>query len=284
MNGTPLSICGETRAFDLEKVYSSRVCTRSCILQAGMEKTEMIYGTRAVIEAIKAGKEIEKVMIQSSLANDLIKELISTARDKQIPYTFVPQEKLKKLSTKNHQGVICILASVTYASLDNLIDHAYSEGREPFLLILDRVTDVRNFGAIARTAECAGVDGIVIGEKGNAPITGDAMKTSAGALNHLAICREKDLKKTMKFLRENGIRIIACTEKAGSSIYDVEVSGPVAVIMGSEEDGIADALLRDADELVKIPMKGKIGSLNVSVATGVAIYEIFRQRNAVGKK
>ena len=249
-----------------------------------MEKTEMIYGTRAVIEAIKAGKEIEKVMIQSSLANDLIKELISTAREKQIPYTFVPQEKLKKFSTKNHQGVICILASVTYASLDNLIDHAYSEGREPFLLILDRVTDVRNFGAIARTAECAGVDGIVIGEKGNAPITGDAMKTSAGALNHLAICREKDLKKTMKFLRENGIRIIACTEKAGNSIYDVEVSGPVAIIMGSEEDGIADALLRDADELVKIPMKGKIGSLNVSVATGVAIYEIVRQRNAVRKK
>jgi 23S rRNA (guanosine2251-2'-O)-methyltransferase len=249
-----------------------------------MEKTEMIYGTRAVIEAIKAGKEIEKVMIQSSLANDLIKELISTAREKQIPYTFVPQEKLKKFSTKNHQGVICILASVTYASLDNLIDHAYSEGREPFLLILDRVTDVRNFGAIARTAECAGVDGIVIGEKGNAPITGDAMKTSAGALNHLAICREKDLKKTMKFLRENGIRIIACTEKAGNSIYDVEVSGPVAIIMGSEEDGIADALLRDADDLVKIPMKGKIGSLNVSVATGVAIYEIVRQRNAVKKK
>jgi 23S rRNA (guanosine2251-2'-O)-methyltransferase len=249
-----------------------------------MEKTEMIYGTRAVIEAIKAGKEIEKVMIQSSLANDLIKELISTAREKQIPYTFVPQEKLKKFSTKNHQGVICILASVTYASLDNLIDHAYSEGREPFLLILDRVTDVRNFGAIARTAECAGVDGIVIGEKGNAPITGDAMKTSAGALNHLAICREKDLKKTMKFLRENGIRIIACTEKAGNSIYDVEVSGPVAIIMGSEEDGIADALLRDADELVKIPMKGKIGSLNVSVATGVAIYEIVRQRTTINKK
>jgi 23S rRNA (guanosine2251-2'-O)-methyltransferase len=249
-----------------------------------MEKTEMIYGTRAVIEAIKAGKEIEKVMIQSSLANDLIKELISTAREKQIPYTFVPQEKLKKFSTKNHQGVICILASVTYASLDNLIDHAYSEGREPFLLILDRVTDVRNFGAIARTAECAGVDGIVIGEKGNAPITGDAMKTSAGALNHLGICREKDLKKTLKLLRESGIRIIACTEKAANSIYDVEISGPVAIIMGSEEDGITDALLRDADELVKIPMKGKIGSLNVSVATGVAIYEIVRRRSVTNPK
>ncbi len=243
----------------------------------------MIYGTRAVIEAIKAGKEIEKVMIQSSLANDLIKELISVARENQVPYTFVPQEKLKKFSTKNHQGVICLLASVTYASLDNLIDLAYSEGREPFLLILDRVTDVRNFGAIARTAECAGVDGIVIGEKGNAPITGDAMKTSAGALNHLSICREKDLKKTMKFLRENGIRIIACTEKASQSIYDIELTGPIAMIMGSEEDGISDTLLRDADELVKIPMKGKIASLNVSVATGVAIYEVVRERSSLRK-
>lgn len=248
-----------------------------------MEKTEMIYGTRAVIEAIKAGKEIEKVMIQSSLANDLIKELISVARENQVPYTFVPQEKLKKFSTKNHQGVICLLASVTYASLDNLIDLAYSEGREPFLLILDRVTDVRNFGAIARTAECAGVDGIVIGEKGNAPITGDAMKTSAGALNHLSICREKDLKKTMKFLRENGIRIIACTEKASQTIYDIELTGPIAMIMGSEEDGISDTLLRDADELVKIPMKGKIASLNVSVATGVAIYEVVRERSSLRK-
>jgi 23S rRNA (guanosine2251-2'-O)-methyltransferase len=238
----------------------------------------MIYGTRAVMEAILAGKEIEKIMIQSSLANDLIKELISLAREKHVPYTFVPQEKLKKFSTKNHQGVICLLASVTYASLDNLIDRAYSEGREPFLLILDRITDVRNFGAIARTAECAGVDGIVIGEKGNAPITGDAMKTSAGALNHLAICREKDLKKTMKYLRENGIRIIACTEKASHNIYDVQLSGPIALIMGSEEDGISDALLRDADELAKIPMKGKIASLNVSVATGVAIYEVVRTR------
>jgi 23S rRNA (guanosine2251-2'-O)-methyltransferase len=248
-----------------------------------VEKAEMIYGTRAIMEAIRAGKEIEKIMIQSSLSNDLIKELISLAGEHNVPYTFVPQEKLKKFSTKNHQGVICILASVTYASLDNLIDRAYSEGREPFLLLLDRVTDVRNFGAIARTAECAGVDGIVIGEKGNAPITSDAMKTSAGALNHLAICREKDLKKTMRYLRESGIRIVACTEKASKSIYDVPLGGPMALVMGSEEDGISDAFLREADHLVKIPMKGKIGSLNVSVASGVAIYEVVRTR-AAGKK
>ena len=238
----------------------------------------MIYGTRAVMEAIRAGKEIEKIMIQSGLANDLIKELITLSRERRVPYTFVPQEKLKRLSSKNHQGVICLLSSVSYASLDNLVDRAYSEGREPLLLILDRITDVRNFGAIARTAECAGMDGIVIGEKGNAPLTSDAMKTSAGALNHLPICREKDLKQTLKYLRESGIRIVACTEKASRLIYEAPMAGPLAIIMGSEEDGIADFFLREADELVKIPMKGKIGSLNVSVAAGISIYEAVRAR------
>lgn len=238
----------------------------------------MIYGTRAVIEAIRAGKEIEKIMIQSGLANDLVKELISLARQHQVPYTFVPQEKLKKVSAKNHQGVICMLAAVSFASLDNLIDRAYSEGREPFLLILDRVTDVRNFGAIVRTAECAGLDGIVIGDKGNAPITSDAMKTSAGALNHLPICRAGDLKGTMRYLRENGIRVVACTEKAGQSLYETSLAGPIAIIVGSEEDGISETFLREADDLVKIPMKGKIGSLNVSVAAAIAMYEVIRTR------
>ena len=239
----------------------------------------MIYGTRAVMEAINAGKEIEKIMIQSGLSNDLIKELIALARQHHVPYTFVPQEKLKKFSTKNHQGVICLLAAVNFASLDHLIDQAYREGREPFLLILDRITDVRNFGAIVRTAECAGVDGIVIGEKGSAPITSDAMKTSAGALNHLPVCRERDLKTTLRYLRENGIRVVACTEKAQQSLYQIPLSGPLALIVGSEEDGISDLFLREADELVKIPMKGKIGSLNVSVAAAIAVYEVVRTRS-----
>jgi 23S rRNA (guanosine2251-2'-O)-methyltransferase len=244
-----------------------------------MEKTDMIYGTRAVMEAIVAGKEIEKIMVQSGLNNDLIKELISVARAHEVPFTFVPAEKLKRLSTKNHQGVICILSSVSYASLENIIHAVFSEGREPFFLLLDRVTDVRNFGAIARTAECAGIDAIVIGEKGNAPITSDAMKTSAGALNHVPVCRERDLKKTIKFLQESGLQVVACTEKASKTIYEVEFKGPTALILGSEEDGIADSLLREVDELAKIPMKGKIGSLNVSVAAGVAIYEVVRQWN-----
>jgi 23S rRNA (guanosine2251-2'-O)-methyltransferase len=244
-----------------------------------MEKTDMIYGTRAVMEAIHAGKQIEKIMIQSGLANDLIKELITTAKEKKVPYTFVRAEKLKRMSAKNHQGVICLISAVSYSKIDDIVDKAFSEGREPFLLILDRVTDVRNFGAIARTAECAGIDAIVIGEKGSAPITSDAMKTSAGALNHLAVCREKDLKQTLRYLRDSGIRVVACTEKTSNKIYDVDLKGPVAIILGSEEDGVSDELIRAADELAMIPMRGKIGSLNVSVAAGVAVYEVVRRRS-----
>lgn len=243
-----------------------------------MEKIDMIYGTRAVMEAIAAGKEIDKIMIQSGLANDLVKELIAVARNNNVPIAFVPAEKLKRISTKNHQGVICLLSVVAYSSVDDLIFKAYNDGREPFLLILDRITDVRNFGAIVRTAECAGVDGIVIAEKGNAPITGDAMKTSAGALNHLPICREKDLKKTIQVLHDNGIRVVACTEKTEQNLYEISLTGPIALIVGSEEDGISDMLLRTADELARLPLKGKIGSLNVSVAAGIALYEVVRQK------
>lgn len=245
-----------------------------------MTKSDMIYGTRAVMEAIRAGRQIERILIQKGISNDLVRELLQLIRAKDLSFSYVPQEKLNRLSAKNHQGVICMLSAVEYASLDNIIHSLYSEGKEPFLLLLDRITDVRNFGAIVRTAECAGIHAIVISEKGNAPITSDAMKTSAGALNHLPVCREKDLKKTITFLRESGIMVVACTEKASKQLYDVEFNRPVALIMGSEEDGIADNLIREADELVKIPMKGNIGSLNVSVAAGVAIYEVVRQKLA----
>jgi len=243
-----------------------------------MEKTEMIFGTRAVMEAIKAGREIEKIFVQAGLNNDLIKELIQTAKSNGVPFTFVPQAKLNRLSTKNHQGVICQLATVSYANLEGIIDKAFQEGRAPLLLIVDRVTDVRNFGALARTAECAGLDAIILGDSGNAPITGDAMKTSAGALSHLPVCRVKDMRKTLHYLRESGIQIIACTEKASDLLYDIDLNTPLALIMGSEEDGISPQLLKDADRLAKIPMRGKISSLNVSVAAGISIYEALRQR------
>lgn len=239
----------------------------------------MIFGTRAVMEAIKAKREIEKIFIQAGLNNDLIKELIQTARANSVPFTFVPQEKLNRLSSKNHQGVVCQMAAVQYANLENIIDKAYSEGREPFLLIIDRVTDVRNFGAVARTAECAGLDAILMGDAGNAPLTADAMKTSAGALSHLPVCRVKDMKKTIRFLKDNGIQIVACTEKANTLLYEVNLNVPVALILGSEEDGISPQLLKEADYLAKIPMKGKISSLNVSVAAGISIYEAIRQKS-----
>ncbi|MEQ9592575.1 MAG: 23S rRNA (guanosine(2251)-2'-O)-methyltransferase RlmB [Cyclobacteriaceae bacterium] len=244
-----------------------------------MEKKEMIFGTRAVMEAIHAGKEIEKIFVQAGLNNDLIKELIALAKSKRVQLSFTPQQKLDRLSSKNHQGVICLLSVVQYANLDNLISKAYEEGRDPFFLILDRITDVRNFGAIVRSAECAGLDGIIIPNKGNAPLTADAMKTSAGALNHLPICREFDLSRTIRRLKENGIQVIACTEKAEKTLYETNLSGPVAVILGSEEDGISNQLIKDADYLARIPMRGNIASLNVSVSAGIALFEVIRQKN-----
>ena len=244
-----------------------------------MEKAETIFGTRAVIEAIKAGREIEKIYIQSGLNNDLIKELINTAATHKAPYSFIPQVKLDRLSNKNHQGVVCVLSAVQYVPLENIIDKCSSEGREPFFLIVDRVTDVRNFGALARTAECAQVDAMIIADKGNAPITGDAMKTSAGALNHLPVCRVKDMKKTFQLLKDNGIQIVACTEKATSTIYQIDLNTPIAIILGSEEDGISPQMLKDADHLAKIPLMGSIESLNVSVAAGIVVYEKIRQRD-----
>ncbi len=243
-----------------------------------MDKLDLIYGTRAVIEAVRAGKQIDKIYLQTGLNNDLMKELVNTLKEHDVPYSWVPLEKINKLTTKNHQGVVGFLSAALYASLQSLIDLAYSEGRTPFFLLLDRITDVRNFGAVARTCECAGMDALVIEEKGNAPITSDAVKTSAGALHHLPVCRVKSLKQAMKDLQDNGIQVIACTEKATKNLYELDLSSPTALLMGSEEDGVAPPLLKEADAVVKIPMKGKIESLNVSVAAGIAIYEVIRQK------
>ncbi|MBY0434928.1 MAG: 23S rRNA (guanosine(2251)-2'-O)-methyltransferase RlmB [Cyclobacteriaceae bacterium] len=244
-----------------------------------MEKTELIYGTRAVIEAVRAGRQIEKIFLQAGLNNDLMKELVGTLKENDVPFSWVPIEKISRLTSKNHQGVVGFLSAIQYASLQSLIDKAYAEGRIPFFLLLDRITDVRNFGAVARTCECAGLDALVIEEKGNAPITSDAVKTSAGALHHLPVCRVKSLKQTIKDLQENGIQVVACTEKAEKPLYQVDLSIPTALLLGSEEDGIAPALLKEVDSLVRIPMKGKIESLNVSVAAAVAIYEVVRQKD-----
>lgn len=244
-----------------------------------MEKSELIYGTRAVMEAVRAGRQIEKIFLQAGLNNDLMKELVQALKENGVPFSWVPAEKISRLTTKNHQGIVGFLSAVQYASLQNLVDLAYSEGRTPFFLLLDRITDVRNFGAVARTCECAGLDAMVIEEKGNAPVTSDAIKTSAGALHHLPVCRVRSMKQSIKDLQENGIQIIACTEKASKDLYELDLSVPTALLMGSEEDGIDPNLLKVVDDLAKIPMKGKIESLNVSVAAGIAIYEVIRQKN-----
>lgn len=243
-----------------------------------MEKADIIFGTRTVIEAARSGRQIDKVFLQAGVNNDLMKELVHTLKEHQIPFSWVPPEKLNGLTGKNHQGVVGYLSAALYASMQTIIDQAYSEGRVPFFLLLDRVTDVRNFGAVARTCECAGLSAIVIEEKGNAPITGDAVKTSAGALHHLAVCRVKSLKQAIQDLKENGIQVVACTEKADKDIYGIDLSVPTALLLGSEEDGISPALLKEATLHAKIPLRGKIESLNVSVAAGIAIYEAIRQQ------
>ena len=197
-----------------------------------LQSNNFIFGTRAVIEAIDAGKEIEKVLVQNGIQNELIKELISKMKGLKIPFNHVPLEKLNKLTRKNHQGIICFTSPIQYFSLDNIIETAYSNGKDPFLVILDRITDVRNFGAIARTMECVGADALVIQSRGNALIGADAMKTSAGALNIVPVCREENLKNTIANLKASGIRVIGCTEKTDKMIYETELHGPLAIILG----------------------------------------------------
>lgn len=238
-----------------------------------------IFGTRPIIEAIKLGKELDKVLLQQGAMGDQINELRVLLREMGIPHQFVPQQKLDNVTRMNHQGAIAYIAPIAYQRLDALVPELFEQGKVPLILILDRVTDVRNFGAIARTAECAGVDAIVIPTAGAARINEDAMKTSAGALFKVPICREENLKYTLAFLQASGLQIVACTEKTKDSVYTADFNRPTAVIMGSEEDGISPMLLKTADRLAAIPLAGSTGSLNVSVAAGVILYEALRQRN-----
>lgn len=241
--------------------------------------TDFIYGTRAIIESIEAGKEVDKILLQKDLKNDLILELQGLAKAYSIPVQKVPLEKLNRVTKKNHQGAIAYLSSVVYASLDHVISEAYSKAETPLLVILDRVTDVRNIGAIARTAECVGAHAIVVPSRGTAQLGADAMKTSAGALNHIPVCRVENLKTTIKEIQSNGIQVLACSEKADDMVFQADLTGPLAIMMGSEEDGISPEYLKLANGHVKLPINGQIESLNVSVATGVILYEVVRQRS-----
>ncbi|WP_338391613.1 23S rRNA (guanosine(2251)-2'-O)-methyltransferase RlmB [Fulvitalea axinellae] len=239
---------------------------------------EIVFGIRAVIEAIKAGREIDKLLIQKGINNELMSELFKEVKHYGVPYAKVPLEKLNRVTRKNHQGAIAFLSSIQYASLDNIVTECYMKGGSPFVLVLDRITDVRNFGAIARTAECAGVDAIVVPARESSRIGPDAMKTSAGALNHIPICRADDLKEAVDYLQGSGMMVVAATEKTDTQVYDVDLGGPLAIIMGSEENGVSKELLEMASERAKLPMHGKVASLNVSVAAGAFIFEALRQR------
>lgn len=243
-----------------------------------MEKSDYIFGIRAVMEAIEAGRDIDKILIKKDLQGDLIGELLTLARENRVLVRRVPGQVIDRITRKNHQGVLATLSAVTYHRLDHLVPQLYEEGKLPFVIVLDGITDVRNFGAIARTAECVGADAIVIPEHGSVSVGGDAVKTSAGALLHIPVCRERSAALAVKFLKENGYKIVAATEKAAVDYTTVDYRDPVALVMGAEDVGISPEVLKLADVGAKIPMYGKIGSLNVSVAAGVLMYEVVRQR------
>lgn len=243
-----------------------------------MERSDYIFGLRAVIEAIEAGRDIDKIFISKELRSELAGELLAKAREAHIMMLRVPVEKISRITRKNHQGVVAILSAVTYHRLDHLVPELYEAGLLPFIIVLDGITDVRNFGAIARTAECAGVDAIIIPQHGSVSVGGDAVKTSAGALNHIPVCRERSTLGAVRFLKSNGYKIIGVSEKADINYTSTGYTDPVALVMGAEDKGISDEVLRECDIKVSIPMFGKIGSLNVSVAAGVLMYEVVRQR------
>jgi 23S rRNA (guanosine2251-2'-O)-methyltransferase len=243
-----------------------------------MKDNELIFGTRAVIEAIQAGKEIDKILVRRDVKNDLAKELFEILKGSDIPVQRVPVERLDRITRKNHQGVIAFISSVTYHKLEDIIPFLYEQGKSPFIVLLDGVTDVRNFGAIARTCECAGVDAIVIPARGSVSVNADAIKTSAGALHTLPVCKEKSIYEAIRFLQASGVTVFAATEKATERYTSCSYEGPVALVVGAEDTGVSNENLRIANHLVVIPQFGTIGSLNVSVAASILIYEVVRQR------
>lgn len=243
-----------------------------------MAEQTQIYGLRAVIEAINADETIEKVFIQKGLKGELSQELESLIKSKRVNSSYVPVEKLNRLTNNNHQGVVAQISPIHYHDLEELITATYEIGKTPFFLLLDQLSDVRNFGAIIRTAECTGVNGIVIQQKGSAPVNGDTIKTSAGAVFKIPICRVSHVKDAMFLLQASGIQVVAATEKTNTTLYDIDFKKPTAIVMGSEGRGINPSVLKLVDAKAKLPILGDIESLNVSVACGAFLYEVVRQR------
>jgi 23S rRNA (guanosine2251-2'-O)-methyltransferase len=243
-----------------------------------MKQQNLIYGIHPVLQALEAGKNLDKIFIQNGLKGDLINELKHAIHDRKLFINYVPKDKLDRITNNNHQGVIAFSTEIEYADIEQLVPAIYERSETPLILICDGVTDVRNFGAIARSAYCAGAHAIIIGSQSAAPVNEDAIKTSAGALHHIPVCKSLNLKTTLNYLKECGIGIIGCTEKTETMIYDVDLAQPVAIIMGSEDKGISPSIRSLIDTNAAIPVSGNVGSLNVSVAAGIILFEAIRQR------
>ena len=243
-----------------------------------MENSTQIFGLRAIIEAINSGETIEKVFLQKGLNGELYNALETLVRKENISSSYVPVEKLNRLTPKNHQGAVAQISPVEFHNIEDLVLNVIESGKTPLFLLLDQLSDVRNFGAIIRTAECTGVNGIIFQKKGGAPVNGDTIKTSAGAVFKVPLCKVDHIKDAMFHLQASGIKVIAATEKTNNTIYDVSFKEPCAIIMGSESRGINPSVLKLVDDKAKLPLLGEIESLNVSVACGVFLYEVLRQR------
>lgn len=243
-----------------------------------MDNTTQVFGLRAIIEAIASGKTIDKVFLQKGLRGELFKELESLIRRESINSSYVPVEKLNRLTKQNHQGAVANISPIAFFDLENLVLNITESGKVPIFLLLDQLSDVRNFGAIIRSAECCGVDGIIIQKKGGAPINADTVKTSAGAVFKIPICKTDHIKDAIYYLQASGINVVAATEKTETNLYDIDFKIPTAIVMGSEGRGINPSVLKIVNNKAKLPMYGEIGSLNVSVACGAFLYEVIRQR------
>ena len=243
-----------------------------------IDKTQYIYGVHAVLEAFEAGKDIDKILLSKTLNDETAKEISEKACALRVPVQRVPVQKIDRITRKNHQGVLAMMAAVTYYQVEDLVPQLFDEGENPFIVVLDGVTDVRNFGAVARTCECAGVSAIVIPDRESVSVNADAVKTSAGALNYLPVCREHNLVKAVRLLRDSGFKIVGTSDKSQMPYTKGNYTGPVAIVLGAEDKGISPEIMKLCDTQVLIPEFGHINSLNVSVAGGIMIYEVVRQR------
>ncbi|WP_431123138.1 23S rRNA (guanosine(2251)-2'-O)-methyltransferase RlmB [Flagellimonas flava] len=240
-----------------------------------------IYGIRAIMEAIEAEQPINKIFLQKGLGGELFRELETVIRKNGISSSYVPVEKLNRLTKNNHQGAVAQISPVEFQAFESLVEQVMEKEQVPFFLLLDQISDVRNFGAIIRTAECCGVHGIIVPKNGAAPITEDTVKTSAGAVFNVPIAKVDHLKDAIYYLQASGISVIGATEKTENQIYSADFKSPCAIIMGAEDKGISNSVMKVLDSKVKLPLLGQIGSLNVSVACGVFLYEVVRQRSSV---